>query len=1032
MKPPKLTLLLLSFSMILGSVAIPSPAAGGTTWALEVADGTAGAGRFPSIAIGVDGWPRVAYSYGTGEELRYAWRDAGGWHNQTVDRRIGPGSVGLGPSIVVTATLIPEISYITMDASAYQSVWYAYWDQVSLSWKMEFVGGAGTSFEGARTSIALNSTGSPSISYIDHDTGELLYFYKSAGVWIREVVDFPGQTIPNPESLKIDSLGTPHIAYYDGVNGTLRHAFRSASRWYVETVDSSSPNVGYQPSMALDSLGHPHIAYIAITPGMQLKYAEWTGSSWRIVLIPGASSVESPSLALNSTGVPRISYDVAGVLNLMYSYWDGASWRSQLVDNAGAEFENSMAIDTSDVVHISYFHLLSGVGGRLKYARGEFVNDPPVSSVMPIPPYWQRTSPVVITSTASDSDGVVVRVDLWYRFDGGSGWTSWAKFASDTSSPWQWFMSFPDGEGRYEFCSLAFDGQSMETKSLAAEASAGYDATAPVSSAVPTSPYWHYSPSLILDAIATDLLSGVADLTLIYSHAPLDNSTWGSWIPLGTETAEPWSWSFSFPEGEGHYRFHTIATDVAGNGEGGKTIAEAVAGYRTLPDYIPDNPLPPSNAVVGLSLPLNISLDVRNLKGGTNETATLAFYNESTPLSPFLTIQVPPVPPGATSGPFSATWMSPAAPCSSRVVADVDYGGNVEEANETNNTYVWTISVVAGPITSIVIGSPNYTSPALSTFIKSTTPLDFSTFDRSGVGIRNTTYAIDSGAPANYTATGTFFLPGEGPHLVEWRSLDWAGNFEQVSSKVLMVDNTPPITTISPATGEFNITTVFTLAATDGGSEVKTTYYRIGGGGLTPYSGGFTVPEGLHAIFYYSIDNLDNTELVRRVDVNVQAPLPPNTPPSIALNTPIGGEEWLKGSTHIIVWTMHDDQDINANLTIYINYTTGGVANQLVVLKGQLSFEWTVPDIEANDVVVNVTVIDSGGFKGWSQSGPFTIEAPPSPPQDSLSQYWWLIVVLISVVATLLILFFVIRKRRQGKETKEQEKASDSPPRSPS
>jgi len=146
---------------------------------------------------------------------------------------------------------------------------------------------------------------------------------------------------------------------------------------------------------------------------------------------------------------------------------------------------------------------------------------------------------------------------------------------------------------------------------------------------------------------------------------------------------------------------------------------------------------------------------------------------------------------------------------------------------------------------------------------------------------------------------------------------------------------------------------------------------------------------------------------------------PPNTPPTVTITSPIGGEEFLKGSSHTITWTMHDDQDANANLTVYVNYTTGGVTNQVMAaLKGQTSFAWTLPNIEANDVVVNITVIDSGGLKGWSQSGPFTIKAPPSLPSDFLSQYWWLVVVIVAVVIVLLLL--ALMKRRKPEEEKEE------------
>jgi hypothetical protein len=116
---------------------------------------------------------------------------------------------------------------------------------------------------------------------------------------------------------------------------------------------------------------------------------------------------------------------------------------------------------------------------------------------------------------------------------------------------------------------------------------------------------------------------------------------------------------------------------------------------------------------------------------------------------------------------------------------------------------------------------------------------------------------------------------------------------------------------------------------------------------------------------------------------------------------------------------MNDDQDVDANLTIYVNYTTGGATNQIAAaLRGQRSFVWALPGIEANDVVVNITVIDSGGLKGWSQSGPFVIKAPPSPPPDFLSQYWWLLVIVVAVVIVLLLL--ALMKRRKPKEEKEE------------
>jgi len=113
----------------------------------------------------------------------------------------------------------------------------------------------------------------------------------------------------------------------------------------------------------------------------------------------------------------------------------------------------------------------------------------------------------------------------------------------------------------------------------------------------------------------------------------------------------------------------------------------------------------------------------------------------------------------------------------------------------------------------------------------------------------------------------------------------------------------------------------------------------------------------------------------------IQTPPAVNTPPTVSLTSPIGGEHWGKGSTHGVTWSMHDDQDLNSNLTVYLNYTTGGVTTSIVAgLKGIESYQWALPDIVATDVVVNITVIDTGGLKGWAQSGPFEIKIPTSPP----------------------------------------------------
>jgi hypothetical protein len=296
------------------------------------------------------------------------------------------------------------------------------------------------------------------------------------------------------------------------------------------------------------------------------------------------------------------------------------------------------------------------------------------------------------------------------------------------------------------------------------------------------------------------------------------------------------------------------------------------------PDYVPVSPLPLPPIKVGLSSTVPFSIEVLNQGNGTaTDNAIVAFYEQPSP--PFSTSVLSPLAPAATSSRFTATWTSPAIPGTYLVSVDVDHENNVTEWDETNNVYTWTIEVVSGPATSLVIGYPNYTSPAMTTYVKSTTSLSFSVLDQSGLGIRNTTYTIDGGNSVNYTATGTFLLAGEGMHKIEWRSLDWAGNLEEISSMNLTVDDTPPATTINQSDVQATTATVFTLPATDSGSGVRITRYRIDGGEWTNNTTGFTLSEGSHTISFYSIDNLGNQETERSVEVNVTS-----TPPSVEAN----------------------------------------------------------------------------------------------------------------------------------------------------
>jgi len=850
----------------------------GFSWQYETIDSAAWLSYPISLKLDKNESPHVAYGDEQNEDLKYARKDGGSWTVEVVDSY---GDVGYWTSLALDSLGQPHITYHNVSNSgANSTLKYAVRDNGT--WKVETLWELGSYNYGYfGLSLALNSTDSPRIAFTGW--GHISYAHLEGASWrIETVQEIPGQTGDAP-SMVLDSQENPHISFSRVTpTGRLEYATRGPLGWVTQTVELDR---GTYSGIALDSQNRPHIAYTisrsSPEPWAYLYYAKYTTSVWSLETIDTQQSVDEPP---------------------------------------------SIAIDGCDGVHVAYWHYTPGVEDWVRYAYGSGSDSTPSGSeASHLTKYWHNLSPASVAAVAFDSCSGVANVTLMYRHSSdNSTWGTWTTYSTLSSPPWVWSFPFPAGEGYYQFYTTSVDNAgNAEPTPAVADAIAGYDATPPVSAALPISPYWHTIPSLSVNAIAADNLSGVVDVTLLYSHAPLDNSTWSPWTQLGTKTTQPWSWPFSFPDGEGNYKFHTIAKDAAGNMEGGKDYAEAVAGYRTPPDYVPVNPLPSSPVTVGLSLSLQLSIDVLNSGGFENVNATLAFHNESSPSSPFFTAEIPLIPAGSTSGPFTAMWTSPATPCACHVVANVDYYDNVTESNETNNTYTWTVNVIAGPMTYLSIGNPNYTSTV--TYVKSTTSLNFSVFDQSGLGIRNTTYTIDGGAPVNYTAAGTFFLTGEGEHTVNWRSLDWAGNLEDVSSKVLRLDDIPPATTLSIGDPRYLVggnfvtsSTPLTLLAVDGGVTpvgLDNTEYRIDGGNRKTYSSSFSLAgEGAHVLEYRSRDLLGNGEAVQSIPMVVDD-TPPATAISIGEPKYLTGGNFVKSSTPLALSAA--DGGVGSNSTFY-------------------------------------------------------------------------------------------------------------------
>ena len=142
----------------------------------------------------------------------------------------------------------------------------------------------------------------------------------------------------------------------------------------IETVDEGSVQ-GYHSSLAIDNDGNPHISFVGESR-QSLKYAYFDGNEWTVeTVFESFDSIEDTSIALNSSGLPRIAF--TNKCNypdtyIMYASFNGSAWDIASVDqgNYSSGREISLAIDNSGDPAITYIlQNTSDSYYTLKYAK---------------------------------------------------------------------------------------------------------------------------------------------------------------------------------------------------------------------------------------------------------------------------------------------------------------------------------------------------------------------------------------------------------------------------------------------------------------------------------------------------------------------------------------------------------------------------------------------------------------------------------------------------------------------------------------
>ncbi len=338
----------------------PASARPDSTWTIAIVDSAGWAGRYTSLALDSSGYPHISYCLydmvkDTCVELKHAYQDSAGWHIEVVESGDG---VGFFTSLALDSSDHPHISY---GDEANDDLKYAYFDG---TWHTEVVDAAIDVGVVPGSALALDSAGRPHIAYHDSTDSDLKYGHLDGAAWVTEFVDTAGSTGIYP-SLALDGNGYPHISYFNGTDWDLKYAYWTGSAWHIETADGID-SVGMACSLALDSAGRPHISYNDFTHS-DLKYTYHDGAAWHNQTIDGNGNTGwATSLALDGLGRAHISYYDGTTEDLKYACFDGDTWQIEAVDSGGRVGEyGSLALDAAGQPHVAYY---AYTGHDLKYA----------------------------------------------------------------------------------------------------------------------------------------------------------------------------------------------------------------------------------------------------------------------------------------------------------------------------------------------------------------------------------------------------------------------------------------------------------------------------------------------------------------------------------------------------------------------------------------------------------------------------------------------------------------------------------------
>ena len=197
-------------------------------WLVRTIDFDNQTGKWNSMALDARGYPHVSYDSWDKGTMKYASWDGKQWNIKPIASGItdpNDGDAhGMGSSMVMGPDGMPHISYIAFSRNIGGNAFLVYAQESGGKWTTQRVDSLTSlgSWQGVRTSLALDRNGFPHISY--EDAGALKHAYWNGRAWQVQMIAASGlDPYPN-NAIAVSPDNSIFISYRDPQDGTLKVA----------------------------------------------------------------------------------------------------------------------------------------------------------------------------------------------------------------------------------------------------------------------------------------------------------------------------------------------------------------------------------------------------------------------------------------------------------------------------------------------------------------------------------------------------------------------------------------------------------------------------------------------------------------------------------------------------------------------------------------------------------------------------------------------------------------------------------------